>query len=58
MESFIGEGKIWLEGESWHAESAVPIEKDQEVVVTAMDGLILKIKPVTAQQTPKTEFQT
>ena len=43
--SFEGEGKIWLEGESWHAESNEPIEKDQEVVVTEMDGLVLHVQP-------------
>ena len=58
MESFTGEGKIWLEGESWHAESRVPIEKDQEVVVTAMDGLTLQVEPAPAGRTPNTEFQT
>ncbi len=58
MESFTGHGKIWLEGESWQAESRVPIEKDQEVIVTAMDGLTLRVKPAPAQQTQKTEFQT
>ena len=58
MESFTGEGKIWLEGESWHAESHVPIEKDQEVVVTAMEGLILHVEPAPAEEGPETEFQT
>jgi len=29
MESFVGEGKIWLEGESWAAHSKVPVEKGQ-----------------------------
>lgn len=58
MESFTGHGKIWLEGESWQAESSVPIEKDQEVVVTAMEGLVLQVKPAAMQQSQPTEFQT
>jgi membrane-bound serine protease (ClpP class) len=46
MESFVGEGKIWLEGEAWAAHSAVPIEKGQEVVVQNMTGLVLQVAPV------------
>ena len=47
MADFTGnEGKIWLEGESWAATSAVPVAKDQRVLVTAMDGLILSVEPV------------
>ncbi|MEM7503630.1 MAG: nodulation protein NfeD [Pseudomonadota bacterium] len=58
MESFTGSGKIWLEGESWQAESRVPIEKDQEVRVTAMDGLVLTVEPLRNQPPRKAEFQT
>ncbi len=49
--TFSGTGMIWLEGESWQAESQVLIEKDEEVVVTAMDGLVLQVEPL---QTPTT----
>ena len=45
MADFTGEGKVWLEGESWAAHSAVPVTKDQEVVVTSMTGLTLEIEP-------------
>jgi membrane-bound serine protease (ClpP class) len=45
MESFSGEGKVWLEGEAWHAHSTVPIRKDQEVVVRKVDGLSLEVEP-------------
>ncbi len=48
MEDFHGEGKIWLEGEAWAAESKVPVAKDQEVIVTNMRGLTLDVKPVAA----------
>ena len=48
MADFAGnEGKIWLEGESWAAKSTAQIAKDQRVLVTAMDGLILSVEPVT-----------
>jgi membrane-bound serine protease (ClpP class) len=45
MEDFATEGRVWLEGEAWHARSSVPVTKDQQVVVVAMDGLTLDIKP-------------
>ena len=43
--AFTGEGKIWLEGESWTARSNVPIEKDQKVIVRNLVGLILEVEP-------------
>jgi membrane-bound serine protease (ClpP class) len=55
MESFVGEGKIWLEGESWAAHSEVPIEKGQDVVVQNMTGLVLQVAP--AQETEPAELQ-
>jgi membrane-bound serine protease (ClpP class) len=45
MSDFSGEGKIWLEGESWAARSQIPVTKDQEVVVKKMVGLTLEIEP-------------
>ena len=55
MESFVGEGKIWLEGESWAAHSEVRIEKGQDVVVQNMTGLVLQVAP--AQETESAELQ-
>ena len=46
MEDFNDEGKVWLEGEAWHAHTAVPVTKDQEVVVRTVDGLLLEVEPV------------
>ncbi len=43
-----GEGKVWLEGEAWVARSSAPITKGQDVLVTALDGLTLEVKPVGA----------
>jgi len=48
VEDFDDEGKIWLEGEAWQARTRVPLRKDQEVVVTAMDGLVLDVEPASA----------
>jgi len=46
MESFEGDGHVWLEGESWAARSKEPVRKDQEVSVSRMDGLVLEVKPL------------
>ena len=51
MQSFSGEGTVWLEGEAWAAESGVAIEKDQQVVVRVLDGLKLKVEPVFEPRT-------
>ena len=58
MEDFTGEGKIWLEGESWAAMSRVPIQKDQEVVVMAMKGLTLEVKPTSSRDTGGAQVRT
>ena len=58
METFTGEGKVWLEGESWHAESDVEIRKDQHVLVTAMDGLTLTVEPAQEPTPRDAQLQT
>ena len=58
MQSFTGEGKVWLEGEAWAAVSKVPVEKDQEVVVRSMDGLTLEVEPASQPDPTEAEFQT
>lgn len=58
MDSFTGEGQIWLEGEAWAATSKVPLEKGQEVVVRAMDGLVLEVEPAGIGDAADAEFQT
>jgi membrane-bound serine protease (ClpP class) len=42
---FDGDGKVWLEGESWAAHSDVPITKDQQIVVKQLIGLVLEVEP-------------
>jgi len=44
---FDGDGKVWLEGESWAARSNVPIAKDQKIVVKKMIGLVLEVEPIS-----------
>ena len=46
MHGFTGDGKVWLEGESWAAHSTVRIEKGQAVVVRNLDGLIVEVEPM------------
>jgi membrane-bound serine protease (ClpP class) len=38
-------GKVFIEGELWNAVSEVPVEAGQNVEVTALEGLTLKVKP-------------
>lgn len=48
LQDFTGDGKVWFEGEAWAARSSVPIYKDQDVIVTAIDGLTLDVAPAPA----------
>ena len=47
VEDFVGDGTIWLEGETWKARSSVAVHKDQKVVVRKMNGLVLEVEPET-----------
>lgn len=58
MESFAGTGRVWLEGAPWAAVSKVPIEKDQRVAVTAIDGLTLEAEPASDSGAAETEHKT
>jgi len=46
MENFDDDGKVWLEGEAWHAKSHTPVTKDEQLIVTRLDGLILVVEPL------------
>jgi membrane-bound serine protease (ClpP class) len=46
MEDFDDDGKVWLEGEAWHARTEVPVTKDEPLIVTKLDGLVLKVEPI------------
>lgn len=58
MADFTGEGQVWLESEAWHARSTVPVQKDQQVRVLAMDGLILDVEPVRSPADSDAQLQT
>ncbi|HEV2331086.1 MAG TPA: nodulation protein NfeD [Verrucomicrobiae bacterium] len=38
-------GKVFIEGELWNAVSEIPVEAGQNVEVTGLEGLTLKVKP-------------
>jgi membrane-bound serine protease (ClpP class) len=52
MEDFEGDGKVWLEGEAWHARSRVSVKKDEQLIVTRLDGLILEVEPLMKPEPP------
>ncbi|MDH3750845.1 MAG: nodulation protein NfeD [Gammaproteobacteria bacterium] len=58
LHDFAGDGKIWLEGEAWAAHSNVPIEKNQQVLVLAINGLVLEVEPSTVADIGGGELQT
>lgn len=39
LEDFQREGRVWLHGESWLAECARPVQRDQRLTVTGAEGL-------------------
>ena len=45
-----GEGRVHLEGEDWSAASEHPINRGQEVEITAVDGLVLKVRPIDSTE--------
>lgn len=52
VEDFATTGKVWLEGEAWHARSAQPVTKDEKLIVTRLDGLTLDVERATPDTTP------
>jgi len=58
MQDFVGDGNVWIEGEAWHARSSVPVNKDQKLIVRAMDGLVLDVEPLTEDADASAQLQT
>jgi membrane-bound serine protease (ClpP class) len=40
-------GRVFVEGETWNAVSATPIEAGQPVEISGIEGLTLQVKPKT-----------
>jgi len=49
IDDFEGAGRIRVHGEVWNAESSVPLQCGDKVQVVAIDGLVLKVRPVTKE---------
>lgn len=45
LDDFQGRGRVRIRGETWQAESAVPVVRGQALRVVAVDGLLLRVAP-------------
>lgn len=46
LENFESEGDVFVHSERWSAVTETQVSKDQAVIVTGLDGLTLKVRPV------------
>jgi membrane-bound serine protease (ClpP class) len=49
IDGFERNGRIRIHGEVWKAESAVPLHSGDKVQVVAVDGLVLKVQPISQE---------
>jgi len=45
LADFHGEGEVFVHSERWSAVTETPLRKGQDIVVTGIDGLVLKVRP-------------
>ena len=45
IDDFTGRGRVEIDGESWLADSSVPLSAGQKIRVDAIDKLVLKVEP-------------
>ena len=50
IEDFDTEGRVRAHSELWQARSTAPLQKGQQVIITAMDGLTLHVEPSPDKQ--------
>ena len=55
MEDFEGDGKVWLEGEAWHARSRGAVAKNEQLIVTRLDGLTLEVESIASSEATASE---
>jgi len=55
MEDFANTGMVWLEGEAWQARSRNPVTKDEQLIVTRLDGLTLDVEPAAKPESLASE---
>lgn len=48
LSDFDGRGRVRARGEVWQADSAVPVIRGQQLRVIAVDGLVLRVEPLTS----------
>ncbi len=46
LEDFEASGRIHIHGETWQVKSKLPLNRGDQVRVTAIDGLILSVEPI------------
>lgn len=46
LDDFDLKGYIHIHGETWQARTGTPVKKNQQVRVTAVDGLVLQVEPI------------
>ena len=50
LEAFEGEGNVLLAGERWAAQADEPMRAGQGAIVTAIEGLLLKVRSKPGQE--------
>jgi membrane-bound serine protease (ClpP class) len=50
LEAFERDGFVFAHGERWSARGESPVEKDQAVEITGVDGLTLEVRPIKQEQ--------
>jgi membrane-bound serine protease (ClpP class) len=50
IEDFDREGAVRVNGERWRAVTAMPVHKGDELRVTAVDNLVLRVEPRATRQ--------
>ena len=50
LKAFDVEGQVRTQGEIWQARSLVPVEADQVLKITGIDGLVLLVKPLNSKE--------
>ena len=44
------EGKIFIHGELWNAESEFELSQGEKAIIQSMEGLVLRVKPLKEQE--------
>lgn len=50
LDDFTGTGMVRIHSENWRASCDQPLRKNEQVMVTAIDGLLLQVTPINTQE--------